>query len=149
MRWSLILLLSLGGLLMGVLALLGMVEGTMAWVISIALWLVMAVVLGKFAGGKYFMHGFLTGIIFALLNSLLVYIFYDIYVANSAAMQEALSKVPEGFNMRTLMLVGVPINAGISGVVLGLLAMLGGKLFGAKKEEAPLELPPTDTPPQA
>jgi hypothetical protein len=142
MRWLLIVLLSLCGVLLAVLNLLGLAEGAMAYVFSIVLWLVMAILIGRFAGGKYFLHGFLTGLIFALINSVLVYLFFDTYMANSTAMQEAMSKVPEGFNMRTVMLAGAPINAGIAGVVLGLLSILGGKLFGAKKAETPAPEPP-------
>lgn len=142
MRWLLIILLSLLGVLLAVLNLLGLAEGAMAWVFSIVLWLVMAILIGQFAGGKYFLHGFLTGLIFALINSVIVYLFYDTYMANSTAMQEAMSKMPEGFNMRTVMLAGAPINAGIAGVVLGLLSLLGGKLFGVKKEETPAPEPP-------
>ena len=147
MRWMLILLLSLLGILLGALNLMGLVDGAMGYVVSIILWLIMAIIIGRFAGGKYFLHGFLTGLIFALINSLMLYLFYDTYLANSATMQEAMSKVPEGFNMRTVMLAGAPINAGIAGVVLGLLSLLGGKLFGVKKEEPALPEPPkSDTP---
>jgi hypothetical protein len=147
MRWILILLLSLLGILQGLLSLMGLIEGVMAYVVSIILWLIIAIIIGRFAGGKYFLHGFLTGLIFALINSLMVYLFYDTYLANSTAMQEALRKVPEGFNMRAVMLAGAPINAGIAGVVLGLLSILGGKLFGVKKEETTIPEPPkSDTP---
>ena len=146
MRWLLIVLLSLLGVLLAVLNLLGLAEGAMAWVFSIVLWLVMAILIGQFAGGKYFLHGFLTGVIFALINSVIVYLFYDTYMANSTAMQEAMSKMPEGFNMRTVMLAGAPINAGIAGVVLGLLSLLGGKLFGVKKEAPPTPQPPKSGP---
>jgi hypothetical protein len=145
MRWLLIVLLSLLGVLLGVLNLLGLAEGAMAWVFSIVLWLVMAILIGHFAGGKYFLHGFLTGIIFALINSVIVYLFFDTYMASSA-MQEAMSKMPEGFNMRTVMLAGAPINAGIAGVVLGLLSILGGKLFGVKKEATSAPEPPKPGP---
>lgn len=146
MRWLLIVLLSLLGILLGVLNLMGLVDGTLSYVVSLIFWLIMAIIIGRFAGGKYFLHGFLTGLIFALINSFMVYLFYDTYMANSAAMQEAMSKVPEGFNMRTVMLAGAPINAGIAGVVLGLLSILGGKLFGVKKEETPAPEPPKSGP---
>jgi hypothetical protein len=142
MRWLLIILLSLLGVLLGVLNLLGLAPGAMTYVFSIVLWLVMAILIGRFAQGKYFLHGFLTGIIFSIINTVIVYLFYDTYVANSVAMQEQMAKMPEGFNMRTVMLAGAPIGAGIAGVVLGLLSILGGKLFGVKKEEAPAPEPP-------
>jgi hypothetical protein len=146
MRWLLIVLLSLLGVLMGVLSIFGLAEGAMAYVISIILWLVMAVLIGRFAGGKYFLHGFLTGVIFALINSVMVYLLYDTMLANSSAVQEAMSKLPEGYDMRTVMLATAPINAGIAGVVLGLLSILGGKLFGVKKEETPASEPPKPGP---
>jgi hypothetical protein len=141
MRWLLIILLSLLGVLMGLLSIFGLAEGAMTWVIQIIFWLVMAILIGRFAGGKYFLHGLLTGIIFALIYSVMVYFLFDTMLANSSAMQEQMAKMPQGYNMRTLMLATAPINAGVAGVVLGLLSLFGGKLFGVKKEEAPAEPP--------
>ncbi|RPH93606.1 hypothetical protein EHM69_09775 [candidate division KSB1 bacterium] len=131
MNWAVILILSALGVLTGLITMQGWIDG-MEWPLAILTWLLMAVVLGRFATKKVFLHGFLTGIISSLIGSVMVYFFFDTYVANSSRMAEAISKAPEGFDMRSIMLWTAPINAALGGVLVGLLAMLGAKIFGTK-----------------
>jgi len=142
MRWLLIVLLSLLGVLLALLSIFGWVEGAMMLVIGIILWLIIAILIGRFANGKFFLHGFLTNLISTLLSSLLIYFFWDTYMANSTAMQERLTQGPEGINYRIITLATSPLVAGVYGAVLGLLSILGGKLFGVKKEETSAAEPP-------
>jgi hypothetical protein len=57
-------------------------------------------------------------------------------------MQERLTQGPEGINYRIITLATSPLVAGVYGAVLGLLSILGGKLFGVKKEETSAAEPP-------
>jgi hypothetical protein len=134
MRWTIILLMSMVGVLVGVLNIFGVLSGV-GWWVWILLWVLMAVVLGKQVPGKYFMHGFLVGILSGVINSLLTYFFYDTYAANSPQFAEAAAKMPPGYDFRAMMLYTLPVNAAIGGVVMGLLTMLAGKIFGTKPEE--------------
>ena len=145
MRWGLILLTASATILLSASVIFGLLPS--AWWISVLFWVVVALILGQFAQGKYFMHGFLTGIISSLVGALLVYTMYDTYLANNPIPAEQLSKLPAGYNMKNLILYTSPINAAIAGVVLGLLSLVAGKIFGVKKQPAPV-FPDQETPAQ-
>jgi hypothetical protein len=147
MRWDLILLFSVLGLVSGIINLFGLIDIN-PYFISIAFWIISALVLGRFAKKKHFMHGFWAGAIGSLLGSILMYIFFDTYASHNAQMAEAMSKMPEGFDMRSVMLVGVPFGIAIGGVVLGLLTLLVGKTLGEPEKPAAAVTPPADEPPQ-
>jgi hypothetical protein len=139
MRWGLILMVAAVNVLVGVLGILGILPSV--WWLSLLIGVVLAIVLGQYAKGKFFMHGFLAGLIAALINSLLVYLLWDTYVANNPAALEK-AKAAATMDLRSLTLYTLPISAGIAGVVMGLLTWLAGKIFGAKKAETP---PPENT----
>lgn len=129
MNWILIISLSLFGVMVGMLSIFGVTEGKEYWMLGIVL-LVSSLVLGMKAPGKFFKHGFFTALISALLSSVLHYVFYDTYMANNASFAEQMSQVPDGFNMRIMMLVGGPFSGAISGVILGGLTILMARLLG-------------------
>jgi hypothetical protein len=139
MRWGLILAVVAVSVLVGVLGILGILPS--AWWLSLLISLVLAIVLGQYAKGKFFMHGLLAGVISAAINSLLIYALWDTYAANNpAAMEKA--RAAANIDLRSMTLYTLPIGAGIAGVVMGLLTLLAGKLFGSKKAETP---PPEST----
>ena len=47
-----------------------------------------------------------------------------------------MKQVPEGFDMRNMMLISAPFTIAISGVVQGALTLLMGKLLGEKAAPA-------------
>lgn len=129
MNWTLILLVSLISILIGLVSLFGLVDLN-PWIIGAFTWVISALILGRFAHKKYFMHGFWAGVIGSLVGSVLMYFFWDTYLANNPQMGERLSQMPEGMDARTMTLVSSIFGAAISGVVMGLLAWLSGKVFG-------------------
>ena len=145
MNWILILLVSLLGVLIGVVNIFGLIDIS-PWFISIALWIISALILGRFAHKKYFGHGFFAGLIASAVSSVLVYFFYDTYIANNPEIAEHMRQLPEGMDARSMMLFSSVVGAAIGGVVLGLLTMLTGKLFGEPEKAKPAETPPA--PPQ-
>jgi hypothetical protein len=138
MNWKLIIGLCLLNLIVGLLTILGLL-GTGATWIGLLVLLLMALLLGKFAGQKFFMHGFLTGLIGGILGGLLQIALYDTYVANNPQVAEGMDKLREffpTFDMRWLTLMFAPLGAAFNGVILGVLAILGGKIFGPKPQPA-------------
>ncbi|MBI5060234.1 hypothetical protein HZB60_10700 [candidate division KSB1 bacterium] len=142
MRWTWVLLMAGFGIVIGLLNLTGWTEGR-EWYLWIVVALISSLVLALKVGGKYFKHGLVSALIAAAVNTLLIYVFFDEYLANSAKLQEAVKQVPEGFDMRNLMLISAPFTIAISGVVQGALTLLMGKLLGEKP--AP-PVPPPDNP---
>lgn len=141
MNWKMILSLAALGVLVSVVSLLGWLPSSM-W-ISIGLIVVIAVLLGYTVKQKLFMHGFWTAIIWTLIGGALQFILWDTYIANNPDVAAKLAEVPEGMNPKTISMISLPFIAAISGVILGLLAMLFGKLLGEKPApeatESPLE----------
>jgi hypothetical protein len=136
MRWTWVLLMAGFGVVMGLLNLTGWTDGR-EWYLWIVVALITALVLALKVGGKLFKHGFVTALIASLFSTLLMYLFYDTYAANSAKIQEALKQMPAGWDMRNVMLMTAPVTIVISGLVQGALTLLVGKLLGEKTPPAP------------
>lgn len=135
MNWKLILLVSLLGVLIGLVNLFGLVELNQ-WFVAIVWWLIAALILGRFAPQKYFGHGLWTGVIESLVSTILIYLFFDMYVANNPKVAAQMAQMPEGLDARTMTLVSMLFGVVISGVVLGLLTLLSGKVFGEPETAA-------------
>lgn len=151
MNWTLILLVSLLGVLVGIVNIFGLMDVN-PYIISGVMWLLSALFLGRFAHRKYFNHGFITGIISSIVGSILVIVFWDTYVASNPKIAEQISQLPEGFDMRSVMYISSLVGAVIGGVILGLLTMLSGKVFGEPepaKPAIPTTPPDEPNPPQA
>ncbi len=139
MNWKMIFLLAALGVLASVASLLGWLPSSI-W-ISIGLVVVIAALLGYTVKQKLFMHGFLTAIIWSLIGGALQFILWDTYIANNPDVAAKMAQVPEGMNPKTISMISLPFIAAISGVILGLLAMLFGKLLGEKPAPETTETP--------
>ncbi len=130
MNWKLIILLSLFGLAMGL--------GTAYWIpmsmepfFWLAILLVSAFLIARYAPGRYFLHGFLV----SLANSFWITVahvtlFYT-YIVTHPEYLERTSQLPPllaGHPRRLLLAVG-PISGIISGIVLGFLAWVASKIM--------------------
>ena len=125
MNGKLILQLSLFGLAMGV-ATVFVISSTAEPVFWLAIFIVCAYVIGKQAGGAYFIHGLLVG----LLNSVWVtgahVLWFDAYMAHHAEEAAMMAGMP--LSPKPMMLVVGPFIGLASGCVLGLFALVASKL---------------------
>lgn len=125
MNGKLLFQLSLFGLAMGV-ATVFLISSTAEPICWLVIVLVCAYLIGKHAGGQYFLHGLLLG----LLNSVWVtgahVLLFDHYVANHPEEAAMMAGIP--FSPRLVMLVVGPFIGLASGCVLGLLALVSSKL---------------------
>jgi hypothetical protein len=128
MNWKLILSLSGFGLVMGILSLFGLLSGIEGWV-----WLAIGVFCAGWMGTQLaerrFLHGFLVGLIGGGVAPVIQTIFFSTYVANNPEFTQAAAQLPPGFPLRLVAVIAIPIGGLLSGVVLGLLTMLAGKLL--------------------
>ena len=131
MNWKLIFSLSLFGLFMAV--------GTVYFIPSniepffwIAILLIDAFLIAKFAAGKYFMHGFLTclGNCFWVTSAHIL--LFSTYVAGHADEMKMMADGPLGTHPRIMMLIVGPIIGIVTGVILGLLSIGASKVFKKK-----------------
>ena len=121
MNAKLILQLSLLGLVMAfatVYAISPTVE-PLAWLIIFP---VSAYFIARRAPGSYFLHGLLVG----LLNSVWItsahLLLFDRYIASHAREAEMMAQMP--LSPKTMMLVTGPIVGVVSGIVIGVLALI-------------------------
>lgn len=127
MNWTVIILLSSFGAVMGVLAVKGFTQK-----IEPLLWLCFgiasALVLSKNIDQKPFLHGLFIGIAWGILNALFQCAFFDSYFANNPSLQKNFDKItfmpPRYFPLITGPLIGL-----VTGAVLGGLTLLFRKFW--------------------
>ncbi|MDD5088796.1 MAG: hypothetical protein PHI18_08365 [bacterium] len=148
MNWTLILLVSLISILIGLVSLFGLMDVN-PWIVGAFTCVISALILGRFSRRKYFMHGFWAGVIGSLVSTMLMYLFWDTYLASNPAIADKLAQMPQGMDARTMTLISSIFGAAISGVVMGLLAWLAGRIFGEPEaaEEAAATGEKQDNPP--
>ncbi|SRR5258708_22467264 len=127
MNWKLIFLLSLFALAMGV--------GTVFFIppnIEPVCWLVIFVVCAYLIAKQTSRGRFLHGLILGLVNSVWVtashVLLFDNYLATHAREAAMMKSMPLPGSPRLMMAIAGPIVGLISGVVIGLLALIAGKL---------------------
>jgi hypothetical protein len=123
----LILLLSLFGLAMGV-ATVFIIPSKIEPLFWLAVFVASAWIIARKAPGKLFLHGFLT----SLVNSVWVtgahIVFVDTYLARHLDEAEMLAKMPMPHSPRLMMLMTGPVVGVVSGLILGLFAVVAGRL---------------------
>lgn len=130
MNGKLVLALSMFGLLMAV-ATVFVIPSSIEPLFWLAIFVFCAVVIARKAPGRPFLHGLLLG----LLNSVWVtgahLIFFDSYLARHA--REAAMAANSPLPPRAMMAVTGPVIGLVSGVVLGLFALIATKLLKRDK----------------
>lgn len=130
MNWKLCVLLSLGGLFMGV-ATIYVIPSTIEPVFWLAIFIACASMIARFAPGRYFLHGFLVSILNSIWVTLAHISRYDIYIASHPEFAQMVQTLPPALSKdpQALMLLIGPITGILSGLVLGLFCWLASKLI--------------------
>jgi hypothetical protein len=125
MNWKLIFLLSLFGLAMAIATVFVVPSSVEPWV-WLAIFLICAYAIARAVPSKLFLHGLLLGIANSVWVTAAHIGLFDAYMAHhareAAMMQAATMPLPP----RLMMACVGPIVGAISGVMLGLLAMVAG-----------------------
>jgi hypothetical protein len=134
MNWKLILQLSMFGLAMGI-ATVYVIPSKIEPAFWLAIFLYCAYVIAKCSRGNLFLHGLLLG----LANSVWItgahVLLYDAYVARHAQEAAMMHSPSVPLSPKAMMAVVGPVIGLISGVILGLFALVAGKLI--KSQAAP------------
>ena len=130
MNWKLCVLLSLTGLFMGI-ATIYVVPSTIEPLFWLAIFSACAVLLARFAPGRYFLHGFLVSVLNSIWITLAHMSRYDTYAALHPEFVQMVQTLPGGLaqDPRMLMLLIGPITGILSGLVLGLFCWLASKII--------------------
>jgi len=138
MNWRLISQLSLFGLAMGI-ATVFVVQSNVEPIYWLVIFLISSYLIATRAPSRYFLHGVFVG----LANSVWVtgshlFLFHQ-YVANHPREVAMMASMPLKTHPRLMMLIMGPIIGLISGLVLGLFAIVARKLVSPRA--APTERP--------
>jgi hypothetical protein len=125
MNWKLIFLLSLFGLAMAI-ATVFVIPSNIEPFFWLAIFLVCAFLIARFAPGKFFLHGLLTSIANSIWITAAHVLLFDQYIATHAKEAAMMTRMPMA--PRVMMLVTGPIVGVISGLVLGLFSWIASKL---------------------
>ncbi|MGH9966251.1 MAG: hypothetical protein ACREBG_00240 [Pyrinomonadaceae bacterium] len=127
MNWRLVSSLSVFGVAMGVASVLGLTKGLepVMWPI---IGIFCAIWIARKARQKYLLHGFFAGLLAGGIAPLIQALLFSTYTANNPRVAEGLKDLPAGFSPQSFFFVLVPIIAVLSGLVLGLLSWVTGKI---------------------
>ena len=135
MNWKLLLLLSLLGLAMG-LATISLVGQR----IEPACWLVVFVfcawMIVRQSPGRFFLHGFVLGLLNCVWVTGAHVLFFNTYMANHPQMVEMSHKMPFPYHPKWGMLLMAPFVGIASGIVIGLITLLVKAIVGRKPAPA-------------
>jgi hypothetical protein len=130
MNWKLIFQLSLFGLAMGI-ATVYVIPSKIELAFWLAIFLYCAYVIAKCAGGGNFLHGLLLGIANSVWITGAHVLLFKRYLAGHAQEAAAMQQGPLASHPREMMLIVGPLIGVVSGVIIGLLALLAGKMIKA------------------
>jgi uncharacterized membrane protein len=132
MNLKLLLQLSLFALAMGI-GTVYVIPSKIEPVFWFVIFLICAYMIAKHCPGKYFLHGVVLG----LINSVWVtgshILLFDQYVANHAKEMAMMSSSPLANSPRLMMALIGPVIGLISGLVLGLFAVVANRLVRPKQ----------------
>ena len=129
MNWKLILQLSLFGLVMAfatVFDIPSMVEPVF-WLV---IFIICAYLIARRAPSSYFLHGLLVGILNSVWITSAHVLLFDQYIARHQREAEMMSQMP--LAPKAMMLVTGPIVGVVSGIVLGILALIVHRIVSTR-----------------
>jgi hypothetical protein len=137
MNWKLIFLLSLFGLAMA-FATVYVIPSTLEPFFWLAIFIVCAFVIARYAPGRYFLHGLLVSITNSIwITAIHASLFYS-YVANHPEYLQMTAGLPEALaaHPRRMMVITGPMIGVLSGLVLGLFSWVASKFVKSTKMAA-------------
>jgi hypothetical protein len=128
MNWRLIFALSLFGVVMAVAGLFGLTRGTepLLWLV---IFIIYAICIAQYAGGKYFLHGFLVSLLNGVWIAIIHFAFFPMFLRNNPDVAVAFQNFPMRIDLRFLNLIVGPIAGALFGIVAGLFAFVAAKLL--------------------
>lgn len=127
MNWKLILQLSLFGLAMGI-ATVFFIQSNVEPFFWLAIFIVSAYLIATRAPGRYFLHGLFVGIANSVWVTASHVTLVNSYFARHPKELAMMASMPLPTHPRVMMLLTGPVIGVLSGVVLGVLAIVASKL---------------------
>ena len=126
MNWKLILQLSVFGLAMGI-ATVFVIPSNIEPIFWLVIFAICGFVIAKRAPGRYFLHGLLTSIVNSVWITSAHVLLFARYIDHHPQEAAMMSSMPLASHPRLLMVLTGPVIGVISGLVLGLFAVVEAK----------------------
>ena len=136
MNWKLVAQLSLFGLAMA-LATVFVVPSNVEPMLWLPIFVICAYLIAKHAPGKHFLHGLMLGIANSVWITGAHVMLFDAYLAHHARAAEMMKSMPMPLPPRLLMAIVGPCVGVVSGVVIGLFALVAAWLVRRGSQAAP------------
>jgi hypothetical protein len=127
-NWKLILQLSMFGLAMG-LGTVFVIPPTIEPVFWLVIFLVCAYAIARNCRQQQFLHGLLLGLANSVWITAAHILLFDQYAARHPQEVEVMRSTPMAADPRLMMLILGPVVGAISGIVMGVLAAIAGKVL--------------------
>ena len=131
MNWKLIFQLSLFGLLMGV-ATVFVIPSNIEPVFWLLIFGTCAYIIARRCSSRYFLHGWLVSVVNSMWITACHVLLFDSYVANHPREAAMMGSMPLPSHPRLMMALMGPVIGVVSGLVLGLFAVVAAKLVGSR-----------------
>lgn len=127
MNWKLILQLSLFGLVMGV-GTVFVIPSTLEPFFWLVIFLISAYLIATRAANRYFVHGVALGLANCIWVTVAHVLWFSQYIANHPREASMMQSMPLPTHPRLMMAIAGPVIGLLSGIVIGLFAMLAHRL---------------------
>src|SRR5262245_21820593 len=138
MNWKTIGELSLLGLVMGI-GTVFVIPSSIEPLFWLAIFVVSAYVIARRCPDRPFVHGLLLGLANCVWVTGAHVLFFHQYMVNHPQEAAMMSSMPMPDSPRLMMMLVGPVIGAVSGAVIGLLAVVAGRLLGRR----PVTIPPT------
>jgi hypothetical protein len=128
MNWKLVLQLSMFGLAMGILTMF-VIPSNIEPLCWLAIFIACAWLIGKRAVPMPFAHGLMIGIVNSVWITSCHVLLFTQYVTNHASEMEMMKQMPMPDSPRMMMALMGPIIGVLSGIILGVFAVVASKLM--------------------
>lgn len=131
MNWKLILQLSLFGLAMAIATAFVIPSGIepFCW---LAIFIICAFLIAINCTEKYFLNGLMVSIFNAVWMTSVHILFFNSYIARHAQEAEMIRNMTVSVNPKLMMLITGPVIGIVSGLILGLFAIIASKIMKKK-----------------
>ena len=136
MNWKLVAQLSLFGLAMA-FATVFVVPSNVEPMLWLPIFVICAYLIAKHAPGKHFLYGLMLGIANSVWITGAHLLLFDAYLAHHAREAEMMKSMPMPLPPRLLMAIVGPCVGVVSGVVIGLFALVAAWLVRRRSQAAP------------
>lgn len=126
MKWKTILLLSLFGILMGLISVFGIIQN-IEWLLWLIIAIVSAYVLNKQTKRLLVTHAAITGLFMGILYAIILSSLFEMYLRNNLE-SEGLKQLPITIEPQYFFLMAGPFLGFVYGLIIGLIALIIKKI---------------------